>query len=632
MNNVMKYEDFLNEGITTRRNIEGITIKISRDSDFAKYLTEYGIMDFRSEDDYLFTVKHLHSNNTYFMDNDEFDEYDIKDTRTIIDDSYVWIGRKEDVGDYYDSLIIKLKYKDGRNRDSVKYINYKMGRVLDPNGNFFVVDLFYNSLKAKDKIRKFPEGRLDSETGDRGVLQTYALSLVNRNNQQIFLITKTKTEIEKTGVIETAVLGTDWEVIWTMCWNRHIIQRGRPLETMEQFQDQRVKDVCSKSLKDVTYNKHLGQNNLIYFKICDSLVNKVLAFHNELDGLYMFHVGSGNRNFDRFESQIEETRKTFNPKTDIYLGRNPKQYAYKISLKKSKSQIISSGQREIEFILRKVINKLYEVPAEKRRMDRIIDRIVNTARWFSEKKMFAEVNTIKNNFFTSRFFRYKKWEEHTDREKSQVLDRYLNTIPAEQRDITKDIVNSYMQNKALTSELDEFFFNNRDIKKEVIRECLTGNLKYGDPDGVTIATADHLLIFDDAIESEPLFHAIDDTLLETLMDDNILTFNVSFKTSGGYSHTVMRGQIKEFLKNIIMRMEQGYDDDDMDDEYLDEGIMMFEEFNLMGGLKKIGSKIKDTFNYFVDKIKGFFNSAIKTSIYNGDYDVKVIIDESKNKA
>ena len=101
--------------------------------------------------------------------------------------------------------------------------------------------------------------------------------------------------------------------------------------------------------------------------------------------------------------------------------------------------------------------------------------------------------------------------------------------------------------KAMTNALTEIF-NSDEIKKETVREAMSGRAKFADKN----AAATHMMKFDTDGKGE--FVAIDEQLVSKY--SSATSFNISFKTSGtgGRAWTALKGIYKEendILDDII---------------------------------------------------------------------------------
>ena len=109
------------------------------------------------------------------------------------------------------------------------------------------------------------------------------------------------------------------------------------------------------------------------------------------------------------------------------------------------------------------------------------------------------------------------------------------------------VKDSLVKQKAMTNALNEIF-DTTEIKKEVVREAMSGRAKFADKE----SAATHMMKFDDVGNSD--FVAIDEKLVDSYTRKT--SFNISFKTSGtgGRAWTALKGIYKEeneILDDII---------------------------------------------------------------------------------
>jgi len=159
---------------------------------------------------------------------------------------------------------------------------------------------------------------------------------------------------------------------------------------------------------------------------------------------------------------------------------------------------------------------------------------------------------------------------------SSIVDEYVNfKLPpggqvgeiskgnmSAPRDIKRIIKDSMTNNRAMTKAITDIF-EDESIKKEVVREAMSGKEKFSDKK----ASATHMMKFDPDGNSE--YIAIDDKLVSKYT--NSTKFNISFKTSGtgGSAWTALKGIYKEELDldNVIAESI-----DETDKEFLEEGL------------------------------------------------------------
>ena len=160
--------------------------------------------------------------------------------------------------------------------------------------------------------------------------------------------------------------------------------------------------------------------------------------------------------------------------------------------------------------------------------------------------------------------------------KMQVNDKLKNLV--------KD---SLTKQKAMTQAMTEIF-NNTQIKKEVVREAMSGKAKFADP----AAAATHMMKFDDNGKGE--FVAIDERLVDKYT--NATSFNISFKTSGtgGRAWTALKGIYKEenkILDDIITESAIETDKEFIQENIFSRAVKMVKSW-VSRFLNKVWNKIK----------------------------------------
>ena len=155
------------------------------------------------------------------------------------------------------------------------------------------------------------------------------------------------------------------------------------------------------------------------------------------------------------------------------------------------------------------------------------------------------------------------------------------------REIKKIIKDSMNNNRAMTKAITDIF-EDESIKKEVVREAMSGRKKFSDKH----ARATHMMKFDPSGKAE--YIAIDDKLVSKYT--NATSFNISFKTSGTGKRawTALKGIYKEETVNLDDIIEESAKETDK--EFLEEGILSIAVKTIktwfVRFLKKVWERIK----------------------------------------
>ena len=162
------------------------------------------------------------------------------------------------------------------------------------------------------------------------------------------------------------------------------------------------------------------------------------------------------------------------------------------------------------------------------------------------------------------------------------------------RNIKKIIKDSMTNNRAMTKAIMDIFQNDL-IKKEVVREAMSGREKFSDKK----AAATHMMKFDQDGNSE--YIAINDKLVTKYT--NSTKFNISFKTSGtgGSAWTALKGIYKEETINLDDIISESIDETDQ--EFLEEGLMS-------GSIKVVKSWITRLLKKIWAKMKKFLMASL----------------------
>ena len=165
-------------------------------------------------------------------------------------------------------------------------------------------------------------------------------------------------------------------------------------------------------------------------------------------------------------------------------------------------------------------------------------------------------------------------------------------------DLKKLVKDSLTKQKAMTNALTEIF-NSDEIKKETVREAMSGRAKFADKN----AAATHMMKFDTDGKGE--FVAIDEQLVSKY--SSATSFNISFKTSGtgGRAWTALKGIYKE--ENDIL--------DDIITESIEETDKEFLEENIFSrAVKAVKSWFLKFINKVWNKIKTFLLSGLDVAL------------------
>ena len=153
------------------------------------------------------------------------------------------------------------------------------------------------------------------------------------------------------------------------------------------------------------------------------------------------------------------------------------------------------------------------------------------------------------------------------------------------KDLVKD---SLTKQSAMTNALKEIF-KSTEIKKEVVREAMTGKSKFADKE----STATHMMKFGVGGESD--FVAIDEKLVNSYTSKT--NFNISFKTSGtgGRAWTALKGIYKEeneMLDDIITESIIETDNEILQEDIFSTAVRVVKNW-ILKFLNKVWNKIKE---------------------------------------
>ncbi len=164
------------------------------------------------------------------------------------------------------------------------------------------------------------------------------------------------------------------------------------------------------------------------------------------------------------------------------------------------------------------------------------------------------------------------------------------------REIKKIIKETMSNNRAMTSALTEIFQNEL-IKKEVVREAMSGRKKFSDKQ----AAATHMMKF--GVDGSSEYIAIDDKLVSKYT--NATSFNISFKTSGtgGDAWTALKGIYKEEKINLDDIIAESIDETDK--EFLEEGLFSRAVKTVKNWIIRLLKKVWDKIKKFLMKSLDF---------------------------
>ena len=151
-------------------------------------------------------------------------------------------------------------------------------------------------------------------------------------------------------------------------------------------------------------------------------------------------------------------------------------------------------------------------------------------------------------------------------------------------------------NRAMTNAMREIF-KDASIKKEVVREAMSGRKKFADKQ----ASATHMMKFD--VDGSSEYIAIDDKLVSKYT--NATSFNFSFKTSGtgGYAWTALKGIYKEEMVNLDHIIAESIDETDK--EFLEEGLFSRAVKTVKNWIIRLLKKVWDKIKKFLMKSLDF---------------------------
>ena len=160
------------------------------------------------------------------------------------------------------------------------------------------------------------------------------------------------------------------------------------------------------------------------------------------------------------------------------------------------------------------------------------------------------------------------------------------------RDIKRIIKDSMTNNRAMTKAITDIF-KDKSIKKEVVREAMSGREKFSDKK----AAATHMMKFDQEGNSE--YIAIDDKLVSKYT--NATSFNISFKTSGtgGSAWTALKGIYKEEKINLDDLIAESIDETDK--EFLEESLFSKAVKTVKNWIIRLLKKVWDKIKKFLMK-------------------------------
>jgi len=160
------------------------------------------------------------------------------------------------------------------------------------------------------------------------------------------------------------------------------------------------------------------------------------------------------------------------------------------------------------------------------------------------------------------------------------------------REIKKIIKETMSNNRAMTSAMTQIFQNDL-IKKEVVREAMSGREKFSDKQ----AAATHMMKF--GIDGSSEYIAIDDKLVNKYTKTT--NFNISFKTSGtgGDAWTALKGIYKEEKINLDDIISESIDETDK--EFIEEGLFSRAVKTVKNWIIRLLKKVWDKIKKFLMK-------------------------------
>ena len=154
------------------------------------------------------------------------------------------------------------------------------------------------------------------------------------------------------------------------------------------------------------------------------------------------------------------------------------------------------------------------------------------------------------------------------------------------------VIDSLTKQSAMTDAIREIFQDN-EIKKEVVREAMSGKAKFADKE----SAATHMMKF--GVDGKGDFIAIDEKLVNSYTSKT--QFNISFKTSGTGKRawTALKGIYKEEKINLDDIIAESIDETDK--EFLEEGLFSKVVKTVKNWITRLLKKVWDKIKKFLMK-------------------------------
>jgi hypothetical protein len=543
---------------------------------YNKFLNEYNIFE---EGDEFFKDIYLNP------------DFVVKNIPNGLSYEYKWCGGiqlKYDINDINGNYMVNYNKKDLQE----KIIKYKLNSYYRDafkqdcsiNENTIVINLFEERLNDKSKVKivkKDDNGRyIISHPNFRytcyGVLLKMNLKekWITDKIEYVFILSLYKKDIKEIYSVKD-ISASDWEMILVCSWYFNKKQYEEHIDNYYEY----VNDVSNVPIEKVRkYDFRNGEiDSLKYEPIIrrsDIMIKKLREIINIDENNKDYNMKYiGNLNYNVKDRWLKNDNKNKNqpPKTDIiiYNVNEPENPLYKISLKKKGgSQIFSGGYNETDSIFYNVINSK------------------------SYNKIL--INTVEN--FLRDFIEIKDYIQ---------IDTTINDILKDKKNFNHEIITMIdSRNKELTKNINDIFKHDG-FKKDIVKESLTGLLKFGQD---SVASADHILIFDDMTTDINFVNLDDQDFLKKICDH--VTFNVSFKSSNLKTRPVTR--FIENIKDIFLM--------DKEDVMVVEDLQSWIEKNK----KKYNRLLKilnDTRLYFVNLLSIGVKRFLR--VWGISYDIKI---------
>lgn len=246
------------------------------------------------------------------------------------------------------------------------------------------------------------------------------------------------------------------------------------------------------------------------------------------------------------------------PKTDI-IDNNGN---FRISVKKGAAQLLSSAVNETYATFKTALEENKDEASE------------------------YILEEIKSNM--------KKFKNNMSVDEIKKLD------PKNMDKVQKEIYDALFTNKELHNKLNAFLSNNIAIKRSIVKEAMTGNVKFGGSKG----TANYILVLNDAGTEVLKYSKIDNAIINAYT--NSVKVKVGFKSAGLNKYTSFRMA----TESAIFETEK---------EMLSEGLFT----DITGKVKDGINYVKEFFNKIVDKILEKLQSLKEKILDLFDYNVQI---------